>query len=90
MIYKIKFDDGRIDFCTAQNIVHLIKTYDDLYDFPIQELESIDEISEEEAKTIEVRNRDYDEEDLDDQELFPLSHYVNGDDFEMIASSIYD
>ena len=90
MIYKLTFENGRTDFCTAKDIVHLLKSYDESFDFPIQELEGLDEISEEESKAIEVRNTEYDEEDPEDNEKLTLWELAVGDDFAIIASSEFD
>lgn len=87
MIYKIKFDDGRIDWCTAKNILHLIKSYDADFDLPIQEIDSIDEISDDEAKTIMVLNTGFDENDVEDKEYLPLFDFAVGDSFAIIAST---
>ena len=56
MIYKLTFDDGIIDWCTAKNQLHLLKSYDAEFDLPLQEIESLEEISEDEAKNIMVHN----------------------------------
>jgi len=61
MIYKLTFDDGRIDWCTAKSQLHLLKAYDLEFDLPIQEIEDLQEISDDEAKTIMVNNTEYDE-----------------------------
>ncbi len=90
MIYKLTFDDGRIDWCTAENQLHLLKSYDADFDLPLQEIESIDEISEEESKTIMVKNTEYDENDPEDSEEMPLSDFAIGNDFKIIASTEYD
>lgn len=90
MIYKLTFEDGRTDFCTAKDIVHLLKSYDADFDLPIQELESLEEISEEESKKIEVRNTEYDEADPEDEEMIKLWELAVGDDFAVIASSEFD
>lgn len=92
MIYKLSFEGGRIDWCTAESFLHLIKSYDQEYDLPIQEIESIDEISEEEAKVIMVRNADFDEDNSDDmpEELSLYDLGGKSDDFMLIASSEFD
>jgi hypothetical protein len=46
MIYQITFKDGRIDWCTAKDQLHLLKSYDADFDLPLQEIKSLDEISE--------------------------------------------
>jgi hypothetical protein len=88
MIYKLKFDDGRIDWCSAKDQLHLLKSYDAENDLPIQEIESIDEISDEEAKTIMVKNTEFDEDNPDVMpEELCLYDLSNGDDFAIIAST---
>ena len=89
MIYKLTFEEGRVDWCTAKSQLHLLKSYDEDFELNIQELESIEEISEEEAKTTMVRNTEYDEEDPDDDELISIWDLAIGDDFVIIASSEY-
>lgn len=90
MIYKLTFDDARIDWCTAKDQLHLLKSYDKDFDLSLQELESIDEISEEEAKTIMVANTEYDENDPEDMETICLFDLAVGDDFCIIASTEFD
>lgn len=88
MIYKLTFDDGRIDWCTAKNQLHLLKSYDKEYDLPLQELENIDEISEEEAKTILVLNAEFDEDNPDDMpEQLSIWELAVGDEFAIVAST---
>ena len=81
MIYKLTFDDGRIDFCTAKDQLHLLKSYDADFDLPLQEIESIDEVSDEEAKLIIIKDTD---EVSEETNLFEL---VASDDFAIIAST---
>ena len=90
MIYKLIFDDGRIDWCTAKSFLHLIKSYDADYDFPIQEIEDIREISDEEAKTVMVGNSEYDEDDPNDSPTMALYDLAVGEDFAIIASTEFD
>ena len=91
MIYKLTFDDDRIDWCTAKDQLHLLKSYDKDFDLSLQELESIDEISEEEAKTIMVRNTEFDEDNPDDMpEELSIWELAVGDDFCIIASTEFD
>lgn len=86
MIYKMTFEDGRIDWCTAKDQLHLLKSYDQDYDLILQELESIDEISEEESKTIMVNNTDFDDSEDEPEEL-SLWQLAVGDDFCVVASN---
>lgn len=91
MIYKLSFDDGRIDWCTAKDELHLLKSYDADFDLLLQELEIIEEISDEEAKTIMVRNTEFDEDDPDDiPEEICLYDLSVGEDFAIIASTEFD
>lgn len=91
MIYKLKFEDGRIDFCTAKDELHLLKSYDADFDLLLQEIESLEEISEEQAKKIMVINTEFDEDDNDDMpEELSIWKLAVGDDFCMIASTEFD
>ena len=91
MIYKLTFEDGRIDWCTAKSMLHLLKSYDADFDLPLQEIEDIEEISKEEAKTVMVRNTEFYEEDPDNMpEDISISELAVGDDFAIIASSEFD
>ena len=90
MIYKLTFEDGRIDWCTAKDQLDLLKSYDAEYDLVLQEIESLEEISEEEAKTIMINNTDYDETDPGDVETIPLFDLALGDEFCIIASTDFD
>jgi hypothetical protein len=91
MIYKLTFEDGRIDWCTAKDELHLLKSYDADFDLPLQEIESLEEISEEEAKTIMVRNTEFDEDEPDDMpEELSIWELAVGEDFCMIASTEFD
>jgi ERCC4-type nuclease len=91
MIYKLTFDDARIDWCTAKDQLHLLKSYDKYFDLSLQELESIDKISEEEAKTIMVSNTEFDEDNPDDMpEQLSIWELAVGDDFCIIASTEFD
>jgi len=81
MIYKLSFDDGRIDWCTAKDQLDLIKSYDLYFDLPIQEIESLEEITEDEAKKIMVKNTEFIPEEIC---LFDLAV---GENFAIIAST---
>lgn len=89
MIYKITWEDGRIDWCTAKSQIHLLKSYQEDYEFELQEIEDIEEISDEKAKEIMVDNTEYDEGSDNNMpeeiSLFDLGgNYI---DFQIIASS---
>jgi hypothetical protein len=91
MIYKLTFEDGRIDWCTAKNELHLLKSYDADFDLPLQEIEDLQSITDEEAKTIMVKNTEFDEENPDDMpEQISLYDLSVGEDFSIIASTEYD
>ena len=92
MIFKLTFDDGRIDWCTAKDQLHLLKSYDAEFDLQLQEVESIDEISEDEAKIIMVRNTEFDEDKPDDmpEELSIWDLATNDVDFKIVASTEFD
>jgi hypothetical protein len=90
MIYKLTFDYGRIDWCTAKNELHLLKSYDARYDLPLQEIESIEEISDALAMTIMVANTEFDETDPEDVETISVYDLAVGDDFCIIASTEFD
>ena len=88
MIFKLTFDDDRIEWCNAKDILHLLKSYDSEYELSLQELEAIEEVSDEEAKTTMVRNTDFDEDHPDDMpEKICLYDLVNAEDFAIIAST---
>lgn len=87
MIYKLTFEDGRIDWCTAKNELHLLKSYDADFDLPLQEIEDLQSITDEEAKAIMVKNTEFDEENPNEISLYDLSI---GEDFAIIASTKYD
>ncbi|MES2620189.1 MAG: hypothetical protein V4615_04985 [Bacteroidota bacterium] len=91
MIYRLIFDDGRIDWCTAKDQLHLLKSYDADFDLPLQEIESIDEISDDEAKTTMVRNTEFDEDNPGDMpEEVSIYDLSVGEEFEIIASTEFD
>ncbi len=91
MIFKLSFEDGRIDWITAKSPIHLIKEYDKDYDLPIQEIEDLQEISDEEAKTIMLKNTDFDEDNSDDMsEEISLYDLSVGDDFAIVGSTEFE
>ncbi len=90
MIYKLTFED-KTEWCTAKDQLHLLKSYEKDYDFELQELESIEEITEDQAQTIMVMNTEFDEDNPDDMpEKISISDLAVGDDFCIIASSEWD
>lgn len=91
MIYKLTFEDGRIDWCTAKDQLHLLKSYDAEFDLPLQEIESIEEIEEEQAKSIMVNNTEFDEDNPDDMpQQISIWDLAAGNDFEIVASTEFD
>lgn len=91
MIYKLTFEDGRIDWCTAKNELHLLKCYDSDFDLSLQEIEDLQAITDEEAKNIMVKNTEFNEDNPDDiMEQISLYDLSVGEDFAIIASSEYD
>ena len=90
MIYKLTFDDGRIDWCTAKDQLHLLKSYDADFDLPLQGIESLEEISDALAMTTMVLNTEYDGNDTEDVETISVYDLAVGDDFCIIASTEFD
>lgn len=87
MIFKLTFEDGRIEWFTAKSQLHLLQSYDTEFDLRLQEIESIEEISDEAAKTIMVKNNEVDEfidGEIKSISLFDISV---GHDFAIIAST---
>ncbi len=89
MIYKLTFQDGRIDYCTAKSELHLLKSYDSMFDLALQEIESLETVSEAEANTLMIHNTEYNPDDPEDKEEFSLAELAYSDDFALIASSEY-
>lgn len=87
MIYKLKFDDGRVDWITAKSQLHLLQSYDKEFDLPLQEIEELEEISDEEAKTIMLTNTDYDEDDPEDMPEISLYDSAVDDEFMIVGST---
>lgn len=89
MIFKLTFiDDNRVEFAQAPTQLDLLQSYDRDYN-GFQDIESVQEISEEESKNITIKNTDY-EEGSDEPETFSLYDMVIGDDFSIIASSEWE
>jgi Cys-tRNA synthase (O-phospho-L-seryl-tRNA:Cys-tRNA synthase) len=88
MIFKLKFidDENRIDWCQAKNQLHLLQSYEKEYG-ELQDIEEVIEISEEDAKTIMLKNTDYDETDPTDTPNWSLFDAVIGDDFCVVGST---
>lgn len=92
MIYKITFEDGRIDWCTAKDQLHLLKAYDKDFDLSLQDIESIDEVSDEEAKTTMFINDDFDGNfsELEWEEISLYDAAWAEDEFRIVASTEYE
>jgi hypothetical protein len=87
MIFKLTFLENRIVYAQAKDVLHLLKSYDSEYsDF--QEIESFDEISDEEAKTILLKNTDQSTQDELDE--FSLYNQICGDDFVIVGGTDFD
>lgn len=87
MIYKLSFKDGQIDHCTAKSQLHLLQSYAAEQKLDLQKIEDLQEVTEEEAKSIMITNIDFDEDDPDDMEKIPLFDLAVGDEFCIIAST---
>ena len=85
MIFKIEFSDAT-EYAQAKSQLHLLQEYQREYD-GFLDIEEVTEISDEEAKSIMIRNTDYDETDPDDIKEMTLFDTVCGDDFEIVAST---
>ncbi len=90
-IFKLSFKDGRIDWCTAKNELHLLKAYDADFDLLLQEIEGLHSITEEEAKTTMVRNTEFDVNEPNDMpEEISIFDLAAGDEFAVIATTEFD
>lgn len=90
MIYKLTFDNGKIDWCTAKDQLHLLKSYDAEFDLSLQEIESLEEISDALAMMTMVANTEYDETDPEDVEPISIYDLAIGDEFCVIASTDFN
>jgi prolyl oligopeptidase PreP (S9A serine peptidase family) len=86
MIYKLSFESGVIEWCQAKSQLHLLQSYQKEYK-GFQEIIDVTEISDEEAKTIMLKNSDYDESDPTDTHEWSLYDSVVGDDFCIVGST---
>lgn len=90
MIYKMTFKQERIDWCTANDVLHLLQSYDNEYEFNIQDLEKIEEIPEDKAKELLIENAAYDEDEPNDMSKY-ISLYdlaaPEQNDFTVVAST---
>lgn len=83
MIYKLTFTNGRIDWCTAKDELHLLKSYDSEFDLIIQDVEDIQEITTEEAKTTMISNLEY----VDGSADWTLFELATSDQFSILATN---
>lgn len=89
MIFKLKFED-RTEFAQAKNQLHLLQSYEQEFN-GFQDIEEVEEISDEEAKTTMIINTDYEEGSEDDMpKEFCLLDMVVGGDFQIIASTEWE
>lgn len=84
-IFKLEFDD-RTDWFQAESILNLLQSYNKEYD-DFDEIKEVTEISDEEAKTIMLKNTDHDEDDPNSIAEFSLFDAVVGDDFHIVGST---
>lgn len=86
MIFKIEFPD-KTEYCQAKDILHCLQAYD--RDFEgFQDIKEVTEISDEEAKDIQVHNPEYDSENPDSfPEKVSLYDLYWGVTFEILAST---
>ena len=90
MIYKMEFSCGITEYCTAKGEFHLLKEYSNEYELDLDDVEGVTLISDEEAKSIMVKNTEYDEDNPDDMpEELCLFDLATGDDFAIISTSEY-
>jgi hypothetical protein len=87
MIYEITFIDGRRDWCTAKDELHLLKSYDKDFELSLQEIESIEELSEEQAKKIIATNIDMIDDPHEEPKKISIWELAGNDDFEILAST---
>lgn len=87
MILKLKFED-KTEWCQAKNQLHLLQSYQKEEHEGFHDILEVIEISDEEAKTIMLKNMDYDEDNPDDMpKEFSLYDTVSGDDFCILGST---
>ena len=87
MIFKLIFPENRVVFIQAKDILHLFQSYDSEYsDF--QEIESFEEISTVQAKTIMLKNTE--ESTQNEIQTISLESLVCGDDFVIVGGTDFD
>lgn len=91
MIFKLKFSD-KTEFAQAKSQLHLLQEWNKEYD-DFDDILEVNEISEEEAKTIMLKNNEYNDELPEDDENFKefsLYDASVGEDFCLIGSTEWD
>ena len=88
MIFRLKFSD-KTEYAQAKTQLHLLQNYQQEYE-DIIDIEEVEEISDEEAKTIMLLNDEYNDELPESDENFKefsLYDLVCGDDFVIVGST---
>ena len=91
MIFKLEFSD-KTEFAQAKSQLHLLQEWNKEYD-DFDDILEVTEISEEEAKTIMLKNNEYNDELPEDDENFKefsLYDASVGEDFCVIGSTEWD
>lgn len=91
MIFELKFAD-RTDFAQAKSQLDLLQNWNTEFD-DFDDIEEVIEISDEEAKTIMLKNNEYNDELPEDDENFKqvsLYDTSSGEDFCIIGSTDCD
>ena len=91
MIFKLEFSD-KTEFAQAKTQLHLLQEWNKEYD-DFDDILEVTEISEEEAKTIMLKNNEYNDELPEDDENFKefsLYDASVGEDFCVIGSTEWD
>jgi len=91
MIFKLEFSD-KTEFAQAKSQLNLLQEWNKEFD-DFDDILEVIEITEEEAKTIMLRNNEYNDELPEDEENFKefsLHTASVGDDFCVIGSTEWD
>lgn len=85
MIFKLT-SESVIEYAQAKSWLDLFKSYNE--ECGLDELTDVVEVSEKEAKNINLRNSEYDEDNPENEpEYFTLFDAVVGDDFVIVGST---
>lgn len=87
MIYRLKFSDKE-EFATAKNQLHLLQNYEREFGGDWQDIEEVEEISDDEAKVIMLTNTDT--STFEEMPEFSLYDQAIGDQFAIIGSTDWD